>query len=706
MIKIKNYDIKNIFYFMKECYKLNDDEFESSISLNEGDTPQILPPSKGFQVNDPTYLSYKKNMEEANEHTRRSQTIKRKKQKLVMCVANSKYSVVKYVGKKIFNFFLTKDENDDWDLFWQDGGISAEFLIKMKPYQKINHFPGMESISRKNNLGKNLMNMRKVFSYDYKFFPKTWMLPQDYNELRAYDEKKKNTIYIVKPEASCQGRGIYLAKKLEDFKPKERFVVQKYIVNPFLIDNLKFDLRIYVLVYGCNPLRIFLYKEGLARFCTEMYEKPSIDNLKNRYMHLTNYAINKKSENFIFNEDAKENKVGHKRSLSCIFQMLEKQNIDIDKIKSEIEDAIIKTIISIQPSLSHIYSSCQTNDFDASWCFEILGFDFLLKDNLKPYLLEVNHSPSFSTDTPFDWEIKKNLIRDTIKLLNISWKKKHNLLLAQKQELKKRMLIYKKSRYSMSGKMKKKEKRIQKRVEYEKRHLGGFKIIYPNENSYQYEKYFEEAIRRYDLQTNGSKMFKLKEDKNLIMNQKIYDNSSIPETNAITEYCQPSKTEKSTANLNLNNFIQQRKITEINTKLTQNKNLYVTRPTNSYITPSIKTKSSIIQMKELFNKNNFKDEKVSRTRENPKFRKYCSMTKESNYSRSKNNSSNNHSNQKLTFVPLKVTPFECFIDMFNFPIEEIQMGRLFHRNIPRCLSAKAQITDNNLNTNKRKKSSY
>ena len=59
-------------------------------------------------------------------------------------------------------------------------------------------------------------------------------------------------------------------------------------------------------------------------------------------------------------------------------------------------------------------------------CFEILGFDIFLDSNLKPWILEVNHSPSFTTDTPLDFKIKKNLIADTIRLLNLTWTKKQN----------------------------------------------------------------------------------------------------------------------------------------------------------------------------------------------------------------------------------------------------------------------------------------
>jgi hypothetical protein len=41
----------------------------------------------------------------------------------------------------------------------------------MKPYQRANHFPGMQELSRKNNLAKNLLRMLKLFPEHYKFFP-------------------------------------------------------------------------------------------------------------------------------------------------------------------------------------------------------------------------------------------------------------------------------------------------------------------------------------------------------------------------------------------------------------------------------------------------------------------------------------------------------------------------------------------------------
>ena len=90
----------------------------------------------------------------------------------------------------------------------------------------------------------------------------------------------------------------------------------------------------------------------------------------------------------------------------------------------EIKDIIVKTLIAGQPIVADTMRSCQIDDFENSMCFEILGFDIMLDSNCKPYLLEVNHSPSFSTDSPLDEKVKGELIRDTIRLLGISKKRK------------------------------------------------------------------------------------------------------------------------------------------------------------------------------------------------------------------------------------------------------------------------------------------
>ena len=76
-------------------------------------------------------------------------------------------------------------------------------------------------------------------------------------------------------------------------------VVQEYLAHPHLIDKLKYDIRLYVLVLSCDPLKIFLYKEGLVRFATQEYEpigRVGVAGMKNQYVHLTNYSLNKESK--------------------------------------------------------------------------------------------------------------------------------------------------------------------------------------------------------------------------------------------------------------------------------------------------------------------------------------------------------------------------------------------------------------------------
>jgi tubulin polyglutamylase TTLL6/13 len=120
--------------------------------------------------------------------------------------------------------------------------------------------------------------------------------------------------------------------------------------KPYLIDNLKFDMRIYVMVYGIDPLRVFVFREGLARFATEEYVGPYNNNLDNLYMHLTNYAINKNSENFEANEDSGEDDVGHKRSVSSVLKLIEenekKKGITVENLWNQIDDIAVKTLIS------------------------------------------------------------------------------------------------------------------------------------------------------------------------------------------------------------------------------------------------------------------------------------------------------------------------------------------------------------------------
>jgi len=128
------------------------------------------------------------------------------------------------------------------------------------------------------------------------------VFPEDRQRFVKYQEKHKNSVFIAKPHGGAQGDDIFLfndLRQLPQYKNQE-LVVQRYIDNPFLLKGYKFDLRVYVIISGINEgeVQAFIADEGLARFCTEEYQKPTKDNFKKAFMHLTNYSLNKLSEDF------------------------------------------------------------------------------------------------------------------------------------------------------------------------------------------------------------------------------------------------------------------------------------------------------------------------------------------------------------------------------------------------------------------------
>lgn len=117
--------------------------------------------------------------------------------------------------------------------------------------------------------------------------------------------------------------------------------MSRYISNPYLINDYKFDIRIYVLLTSLLPLRIYIYDEGLVRFATEKYfiGQPFKSN---KFMHLTNYSVNKNSKNYIQNEDPFVDNIGNKWSLSALKDYF-KQNVQL-KFKVRINNGMIYLI--------------------------------------------------------------------------------------------------------------------------------------------------------------------------------------------------------------------------------------------------------------------------------------------------------------------------------------------------------------------------
>jgi len=278
----------------------------------------------------------------------------------------------------------------------------------------VNHFPAAAEITSKAGLARNLNRMRKLFETEYNFYPYSWILPFEFSDFRKELGLSSKRFYIVKPSGLSQGRGIYLVSneaQMKHFAIDEVFVAQEYIHKPLLIEGKKFDLRLYVLVTQCSPkLRIFVHREGLVRFATDNWEAPSRDNAKNIFMHLTNYAVNKRNSAFEYNTSGLEGAAtGSKRSLSWLLDWVASRGYDPTRMMDAINDVVIKTFCAVHPCWSHHYLTTFSRHHHANHgtcCFAMFGFDILFTETYKPILLEVNGSPDLSIDTTLDREVK------------------------------------------------------------------------------------------------------------------------------------------------------------------------------------------------------------------------------------------------------------------------------------------------------------
>jgi tubulin polyglutamylase TTLL6/13 len=296
--------------------------------------------------------------------------VKKKKatqSRIYFWASECKYSVILDLVTEL-EWKLIEDERlqPKCNLLWIDVATIHEHFRHIQSWQMINHFPGMPNIARKNRMGQNLNSMQKIYPKEYSFYPRTWVLPGEMADFRSqfdgHGYSYSNKIFIIKPDAGCQGRGIFLTRTIENVPFNENVVAQVYIKKPLLLDGYKFDLRLYCLITSVKPLRMYLFHDGLVRMCTEEYVKPTKDNLGVSCMHLTNYAVNKHNENFqqpaaASSVDYETQDDASKRSLLWFMNWVKSQHGESKAqwLWKRMGIVCTRTVISILPTLSREY---------------------------------------------------------------------------------------------------------------------------------------------------------------------------------------------------------------------------------------------------------------------------------------------------------------------------------------------------------------
>jgi tubulin polyglutamylase TTLL5 len=328
-----------------------------------------------------------------------------------------------------------------WDLMWSWGRPPVD-RARMLAWQRINHFRHAKELTRKDLLKKNLSRYQclgEKMSSAFALQTLTFVLPKEYLQFaeafgrnaqssvanqhqlltrRHVVDMQTNTaqqtpesnLWIMKPAGLSRGRGISVISDINQLNYAEGCIIQKYVHNPLLLDGYKWDLRLYVLVTSFSPLEAFLYTKGFARLSSRPFTADPAQ-VSDLFVHLTNSSVQKYSETSKGVMDALAGATdaqvgGTKCSLDYLWKRLQGQGIDTNAVWNSIVDLVVKSLICVDDVIPN-----QPNSF------EVFGYDVLVDANLRPWLIEVNGSPSLSVDSAMDLAIKTQMIADTIALV-------------------------------------------------------------------------------------------------------------------------------------------------------------------------------------------------------------------------------------------------------------------------------------------------
>lgn len=263
----------------------------------------------------------------------------------------------------------------------------------------------MFQLSHKDSLWRNLRKMIDNHS-SYDFIPHSFLLPSEkdlfWNSITSFSS---DSFWISKPTGLGEGRDIKIYTHGEimssredlELKWKEHSVViQRYIHNPLLINGLKVDLRIYVAITNLNPFQICIFKNGIVRSANSSYSTSSLDPS----IHLCNNKIhrqyNTRANETNWTLDQFEDWINDHRSRDDSSTHIDSDGLTsrtflhgYDFIFNQIKDIARLTISSCAHLMKEEHSRIEESTQKPIHCFELFGFDILVDDNLKCWLLEV-----------------------------------------------------------------------------------------------------------------------------------------------------------------------------------------------------------------------------------------------------------------------------------------------------------------------------
>lgn len=213
-------------------------------------------------------------------------------------------------------------------------------------------------------------------------------------------------LWIAKPGDKSRGAGIKLFADLAAVRAETlrspHCLVQQYVARPLLLGGqVKFDVRVWVLLLSVAPLRLFYFPEFYLRLCASRYDLGDLARLSG---HLTNYALNKGA--FVSAEESV-------RPSSFLWELLRKRDPRLpQRVLGQMVAAMREAFHATAPAVKHRTRS-----------FQVFGCDMILDTDFKVWLLEVNQSPNCDLRAPFLREATAQMAQSLLCLLGLSTKK-------------------------------------------------------------------------------------------------------------------------------------------------------------------------------------------------------------------------------------------------------------------------------------------
>ena len=285
-----------------------------------------------------------------------------------------------------FNYF--------WRMFANYKGETGLNLERNK-YQIIGKYPFENTFKDGINIYYN--KLKAKFPEEFNYIPETYLFPSQkeiiYQKFHDYHYNPED-VWLFKPARDLKAHGIKIIDNYNDIKKSkiDNFLISRYVMNPLLIDNKKFDMRAYILVTGMNPLKIYFYRDGYIKISVKDF---TLDHkhIRDGCIHITTSDTNLicydgkkyKYDTHIYDENS------NFWSYVYFERYCAKHGINYTDIMEQMKDIFIKTMISLNPSFMKIMK--EKHQYDSNF-YHLYGLDLMIDKNNKVILLELNRNPA------------------------------------------------------------------------------------------------------------------------------------------------------------------------------------------------------------------------------------------------------------------------------------------------------------------------